>query len=176
MERNSSDGSGRIVSGDALVEWLIADMPVSRRVNELRAELPRAWNTPRRWSIIREYYRLRHDSIMRGRFDPYELGLEVYLTPIEAQLWQDIRGMGLPFFMQYPVGRRFVDFGSPAHQIAIEADGAAWHNPEKDAQKNAELARHEWMVFRIKGRDTWGERGTEEIRKIARWCGQHWAA
>lgn len=166
-----------ILSTEGLVEKLIADIPRRDRIAQLFDDLPKAWDTPHRWKIIREYYAIRKEAIAEayeGQINPYELGLERFLTPIEAQLWQDIRGLGLPFFMQYPVGRRFVDFGSPYHQIAIEADGAAYHSPEKDAIRDAELHAAGWMVFRIKGRDTWGVRGTNEIKKIARWCGKHY--
>jgi very-short-patch-repair endonuclease len=158
-----------IVSAADLVDAVIADMPTRNRAVALREELIKAWDTPRRWSIIREYYELRKDRIFAGHFTPYELGLERFLTPIEDWLWQDIRGMGLPFFMQYPVGRRFVDFGDPVQQIAIEADGAAWHTPEKDAKKDADLAAEGWLVFRVKGRDARTEAGTKQIENIARW-------
>jgi very-short-patch-repair endonuclease len=155
-----------------LAEALIARMPVLARINALNDELALAWDTPKRWRIIREYYRIRGPEILESdHFNPYELGLERFLTPIEVQLWQDIRMIGLPLLMQYPVGRRFVDFGDPRRQIAIEADGAAYHNPEKDAKKDAELRAAGWTVFRCSGRNTFGERGTAFIRDVARWYG-----
>jgi very-short-patch-repair endonuclease len=124
------------------------------KINKLRAELEGAWDTPRRWGIIREYYAIRGPQIRGGyRLSPYELGLGENLTPIEAAVWQEIRCVGLPFYPQYPVGRRFVDFGDPKMQIAIEVDGKAYHTPEKDAKKDAELAEQGWRVFRITGRD-----------------------
>jgi very-short-patch-repair endonuclease len=133
-------------------EWL--DSPEERRVRELRAALEGAWDTPRRWKIIREYYAIRGPHIEAGRkLSPYELGLGEGMTPIEAALWHEIRLAALPFYLQYPVGRRFVDFGDPVMRIAIEADGKAYHTPEKDAQKDAELAEQGWTVFRVTGRD-----------------------
>lgn len=165
---------GRIYAAGDLLEQALAEMPVHAKISNLHADLGAAWDTPRRWAIIRAYYGIRRERIAAGdRICPYELGLERFLTPIEAQLWQDIRGMGLPFYMQYPVGKRFVDFGDPVQQIAIEADGAAYHTPEKDAQKTAELQALGWMVFRIKGRDTFGEVGTKKIGEIARWYGRY---
>lgn len=164
-----------IACNACLAAALRADLPNLRRIGELSEELPQAWDTPRRWQIIREYYRIREPMIRAcaTRFDPYELGLERFLTPIEFQLWQDIRQMGLPFLLQYPVGRRFVDFGCPRYSVAVEADGAAYHTRERDARKTADLAKAGWMVFRIKGRDTYGDTGTRLMREIAHWVGVH---
>lgn len=170
-------GEGREVGrlyqpSDFSREDLLAELRLHSRINALYDELAAAWDTPRRWKIIREYYAIRRPMIMESdRFNPYELGLERYLTPIEWQLWQDIRSIGLPFLMQYPVGRRFVDFGDPRTKFAIEADGAAYHNAEKDAKKNEELHAEGWTVFRCAGRDTYGEKGTRFVRDIARWYG-----
>ena len=134
-------------------------MEIDRRVYWLSKRLSENWDTPRRWQIIREYYSIVGPDILAGhRRSPYGLGIENYLTPIEVALWQEIRMRGLPFYMQYPVGRRFVDFGDPINQIAIEADGAAFHSEEKDAKKN-----EDWSVFRIKGKDTFKENALENI-------------
>lgn len=150
-----------------------AEAPKIARAAELREQLGSAWETPRRWAIIREYYRLRHDDIMSGRRrNPYELGLERFLTPIEEQVWQDVRCIGLPFFMQYPVGRRFVDFGDPIKSIAIEADGAAYHNETEDAERDRELLALGWRVVRIRGCDTFGAVGTRILRDVAAFYGK----
>lgn len=124
------------------------------KVTTLRAQLLVDWETPKRWGIIREYYRMVEPLLLEGyRLSPYELGLGEKLTPIEYALWSDIRYMGLPFYMQYPVGRRFVDFGDPRMKIAIEADSAKWHTPEKDLIRDRELRNEGWRVFRIGGSD-----------------------
>lgn len=162
-----------IIAHSVLKAALMADRPKAAKASQLYADLGDAWDTPRRWQIIREYYRIRHDDIMDRGADPYELGLERFWTPIEFQVWQDVRGLGLPFYMQYPVGRRFVDFGDPVRNIAIEADGARWHDPAKDAIKDAELKAAGWWVIRIKGRDTYGILGTNLIRELAHYYGIH---
>lgn len=116
------------------------------------ADLSANWGTPKRWKIIRDYYDSVSEQIKAGKaVDPYELGLADFLTPIEYAIWCEIRMHGLPFYMQYPVGRRFVDFGDPVMQIAIEVDGAAYHTPEGDAKKDAELEALGWTVTRISG-------------------------
>lgn len=123
-------------------------------VSGIREQLKEYWDTPYRWNLIREYYKSVDHIICEGdRLSPYEIGLEEYLTPIELPLWNEIRCYGLPFYMQYPVGRRFVDFGDPHMRVAIEADGKAYHSPEKDSAKNAELLAEGWRVFRIIGKD-----------------------
>lgn len=150
-----------------LMARMFADAPNRRRIAKLYDELPRVWDTPRRWAVIREYYQIRN-CLERGEVSPYELGLERFHTPIEFMVWQDIRSLGLPFFMQYPVGRRFVDFGDPVAQIAIEADGAQWHQDEVRAQKRTEeLNRKGWRVYRIKGCDAYSIDGTNIVRRIA---------
>jgi very-short-patch-repair endonuclease len=124
------------------------------RIRGQRKRLDEVWHTPERWTVIRQFYADMEPAILRGdRIDPYALGLGDRMTPIERALWGEIRCYGLPFYMQYPVGRRFVDFGDPARQIAIEADGAAFHTPEGDAIKNAELDACGWTVYRFSGRD-----------------------
>lgn len=127
-----------------------------------------AWDTPQRWQIIRDYYKSREEQIERGeRIDPYELGLDRFLTPIERLVWGDIRYIGLPFFMQYPVGSRFVDFGDPVQKIAIEADGAAYHEPEADAKKNAELHALGWTVYRFTGSEIYRDKDSQILGDIA---------
>jgi very-short-patch-repair endonuclease len=117
-------------------------------------DLQKYWDTPKRWEIIRAYYKQVTPHILAGgRLDPYILGMADKMTPIEYALWQEIRYHGLPFFPQYPVGRRFVDFGDPVMKIAIEADGAAYHSKERDELRNHEIARQGWQVFHVRGRD-----------------------
>lgn len=141
-------------AGDLAIDVARDSLRKCVRSNDIRAELKAYWDTPRRWIFIRKYYESVNHLLADGyRLSPYEIGLEDYLTPIERCLWNEIRCYGLPFFMQYPVGKRFVDFGDPRRRIAIEADGKAFHSPEKDAIKNADLLAEGWSVFRISGKD-----------------------
>lgn len=117
-----------------------------------KGDLDDVWDTPARWRYIREYYAAVTPWILAGhRPDPYALIRPSHMTPIELRLWEEIRIHGLPFYPQYPVGRRFVDFGDPVYKMAIEADGAAFHSPEKDAEKNADLRAAGWSVIRLTG-------------------------
>lgn len=107
---------------------------------------------------IAAFYRRHERKIMS---EPTDWGIDPYawdheagitFTPIESALWADIRAEDLVFYPQYPVGRFFVDFGNPAHKIAIECDGRAWHvDKEKDRARDARLHALGWSVYRISG-------------------------
>lgn len=112
------------------------------------------------WKAIRQHYALYEPEIMDSKpwgygIDPYAWdGQEmIYMTPIEWAMWQDIRCTGLVMYPQYPVAGFFVDFGNPVAKVAIECDGAMWHDPVLDAKRDAALAKHGWTVYRMSGRD-----------------------
>jgi very-short-patch-repair endonuclease len=117
--------------------------------------------SPPNWGRIRAHY--RHNEMAIHKAGASEWGVDPYawddeagirMSPIEAALWCDIRAVGAVLYPQYPVGRRFVDFGSPAARVAIECDGAAWHTDAKaDAQRQREIEALGWTVYRITGRD-----------------------
>ena len=89
-----------------------------------------------------------------GHDDPYAIADWVSIfTPIEAAAWSDLRSAGLPMWPQLPVGRFFVDFGNPIAKVALECDGAAWHQDKaKDEARDAELRRMGWTVYRASGK------------------------
>jgi hypothetical protein len=123
------------------------------------------------WERIRAHYRHNDTAIHQaGRsvfgIDPYAWEHEagIFLSPIERSLWHDIRIVAVVLYPQYPVGRRFVDFGNPGAKVAIECDGAAWHkDSEADAQRQREIEAQGWTVYRISGRDCFtAEKETED--------------
>lgn len=76
-------------------------------------------------------------------------------TPIEDNVWGDIRLLGLPFYPQFPVGRYFIDFADPVNKIGIEVDGREWHQDiEKDLKRQKEIESMGWKIIRIQGRKT----------------------
>ena len=85
------------------------------------------------------------------RQDPYFMDWE--FTPIEQNVWGDIRTLGLPFFPQVPVLNYFIDFGNPFLKIGIECDGKAWHDYDLDRARDARLAAAGWTIFRIEGHE-----------------------
>ena len=111
------------------------------------------------WSAIRAAYAAEMPAIMAARAlgpksqtDPYLMDWQ--FTPIERMAWADIRGRGLPFYPQMPVGRRFVDFGDPHLRIAVELDGKHFHEAATDLARDAELWKLGWRTFRIPGRES----------------------
>lgn len=116
--------------------------------------------TPDQWNAIRAHYLESHEEIMSAGAN--EWGIDAYmwtnlpirLTPIEEWLWADIRACNAVLYPQYPVGRFFVDFANPCAKVAIECDGAAFHQDKaKDAARDAELMEMGWTVYRISGSD-----------------------
>lgn len=113
---------------------------------------------PNNWNAIRAFYReAERDILAAGRnewgIDPYLWDAPgiIHFTPIETWLWHDVRACDAVLYPQYPVGRFFVDFANPAAKVAIECDGAAYHDPAKDAARDAALRDLGWTVYRFPG-------------------------
>lgn len=87
-------------------------------------------------------------------YDPNVYPWQEFLSPIEKNVWNAIRALGMPFYPQFPVGRYHVDFADPIFKLAIEADGAAYHNKKKDDWRDFQLDQKGWTIYRIEGRDT----------------------
>lgn len=86
-------------------------------------------------------------------FDPYVKDWLIEFSPIENNVWSDIRGSAIPFYPQIPVAGYFLDFACPMKKMAIECDGAEFHDADKDAARDEELGRLGWTVFRLKGHE-----------------------
>lgn len=110
---------------------------------------------------IREIYRDIMPVIMESKrqIDPYVFDFDMPMTPIEENVWHDIRVLGLPFYMQFPVGPYFIDFADPIRKIGIEVDGKEWHL-DKDADEKRENALNSmgWVIVRIPGYKTFKQR------------------
>jgi very-short-patch-repair endonuclease len=63
---------------------------------------------------------------------PHVRNWEPEFSPIEHNVWGEIREYGLPFYPQIPVAGFFLDFACPMLKIAIECDGAEFHDADKD--------------------------------------------
>lgn len=85
------------------------------------------------------------------KVDPYIFDWASVFTPIEQSMWSEIRSADLPMFPQLPVFNYFLDFANPFVKVAIECDGAGWHDAEKDAERDKKLRRAGWTVYRIPG-------------------------
>jgi very-short-patch-repair endonuclease len=111
---------------------------------------------------VKELYELKMPAIneamqKKGRYRPYQFR-EVYwpnlFTPIEKIGWEYLRNYpALDFYPQFPVAGYWLDFADPQKKIAIEMDGAEWHNPERDTIRDEKLSLLGWKVFRIPGKE-----------------------
>ena len=134
-------------SSDEFIDQVMAQFDENNKLNQLFEIVLE--NDYRKWSAMRKIYAL----IDTDHYTPYPVDWTRIFTPIESMVWTEIRGAGLPFFPQFPVGKYFADFADPKKRIAIECDGAAFHSFEKDRQRNEFFASQGWSVYRISGAD-----------------------
>lgn len=141
------------------------------------------------WNLIREKYQHHLPEILqvratglRSRLNPYFIDWIPLFTPIEMNAWCDIRYWGLPFYPQFPVANKFIDFADPFFKIGVELDGAAYHDKQKDRQRDEELYRLGWKIFRVTGRQSMpGPKewpiseplNTIDIEKVITWAIKH---
>lgn len=112
------------------------------------------------WNRLRAHYAALNPLILsqvknEWAIDAYEWDNGMMrMTAIEQWLWSDIREQNAIFYPQYPVGRFFVDFANPVAKVAIECDGAAFHQDKaKDRARDDILNAMGWKVYRISGSD-----------------------
>lgn len=114
---------------------------------------------PNNWNAIRAHYAWATPLILAERRDEWAIDAYawcefdmIHMTPIESWLWADIRECGAIFYPQYPVGKFFVDFANPVAKVAIECDGAAYHQDKaKDSARDRVLQDMGWTVYRVPG-------------------------
>jgi len=138
------------------------------RKAQFRENYRQAETIVQRWKVIREYYRFIQPAI--DSYPPHMWATDVYdlptfndFTPIERAAWHEIRCRGAVMYPQYPVLNYFVDFANPKLKLALEADGARWHSPEKDAERDRRLMRAGWTVYRVTG---------SECLRVKEWPGE----
>ena len=99
-----------------------------------------------------EAIRKMYGATAQLEYTPYLMDWITMFSPIEYDMWGSIRGSGLPFWPQYPIGRFFADFAEPVKKIVIECDGKAFHlDKEKDAKRDDFMSKLGWSVFRLPG-------------------------
>jgi very-short-patch-repair endonuclease len=122
--------------------------------------------------LLRKSYNQYWDEICNyKRFNPYRIhphDFSPYMSPIENNVWHDIRVYGLPMLLQVPCGKYFIDFANPKLGIAIEADGKEWHGDREYEKERDEYLREMGYcdIYHITGRDTFDFRENEEIEPI----------
>lgn len=78
----------------------------------------------------------------------------IWMSPIELKLYEAMRRTGLSPTPQFCIEGYFVDFAFPEARVAVEADGAAYHQGERrerDRKRDQTLYRHGWKVLRFHG-------------------------
>src|SRR5437867_12309928 len=110
------------------------------------------WRDARRAAI---YGQLQYEAASRpnSKRVPTPFG-DIWMSPIEAQLYEAMRFAGLNPVPQFCVSGYFVDFAFPDVALAVEADGAAFHEGtrhERDRKRDWILGRAGWTVKRFHG-------------------------
>lgn len=142
-------------SGILTVDWSVVKRHLERSFEY--QPISSRMSLSERFKAIRSNYRTYQLEVDEGfaswlDCDPYRIADWINLfTPIEADVWCDIRYHGLPMWPQFPVGRYFADFANPLARVALECDGAAFHDSAKDAARDRDFAQMGWRVIRIPG-------------------------
>lgn len=122
------------------------------------ARAARTGHSPEYWNRIRRTYAQLMPRLLAAprdewAFDAYfwSNGM-VNMTPIEYWIWAEFREINAIVYPQFPVANVFVDFANPAAKVAIECDGAEFHQDrEKDRLRDERLQALGWTVHRIPG-------------------------
>lgn len=105
--------------------------------------------------IKKWYEKNYHEGITPYAIFPHSFNIMSFMTPIERNVWDYLRGSGMLFYPQYPVGKYFIDFARPQDKIGIEVDGKEWHtDKKKDTLRQKELEKIGYKIYRISGGET----------------------
>jgi len=79
---------------------------------------------------------------------------DIWMSPIEFKLYAAMRDEGLSPTPQFYIQGYYADFAFPDVRLAVEADGAAFHEgqrQERDRKRDWILRRAGWTVKRFHG-------------------------
>ena len=162
-------------------DFLLDELLIQRRFtpHDSEASLSKRFSDIKRaWDEVLPIYIEHHKQNDTLRFDPYFYDWIRLFSPIETGVWNAIRCSGVPLFPQFPACGYFLDFANPILKIAIECDGAAYHDVNKDFARDTKLIQNGWMIFRVTGKECnlsvddafYSESGDEEdLRKIEKY-------
>jgi len=101
------------------------------------------------------YHRMQREAAARpGSIRVQTLAGDIWMSPIEVALYEAMRREGLAPFPQYYIQGYYADFAFPDVRVAVEADGAAYHEGvrhEQDRKRDWILGRAGWTVKRFHG-------------------------
>ena len=110
-----------------------------------------------RFNKIRKNYESKNRLVDAGfsTWDRFDSDLAYLLqdcfSPIEKFIFNDLRCNGIAPYPQLPVAGFFLDFAILPNKIAIECDGAEFHDIKKDRERDAKLIALGWRIVRIPG-------------------------
>lgn len=90
------------------------------------------------------------------------------LTPIEDLLLAALREAGLSPRVQYDIAPFRVDFAFEDVNLAVEADGREWHDPDKDQTRDEKLWELGWHVMHFSGAEIWADARSCAEQVVAR--------
>src|SRR2546427_1880557 len=101
------------------------------------------------------YHRMQQEAAARpGSMSVQTPNGAVWMSPIEVTLYDAMRREGLSPFPQFYIQGYYVDFAFPDIDVAVEADGAAYHEGvrhQHDRKRDWILGRAGWTVKRFHG-------------------------
>ncbi len=102
------------------------------------------------------YRRLQGEAAVRLESTPVHTPAgSVWMSPIESRLYEAMLREGLAPIAQFCVHGYYVDFAFPGVRLAVEADGAAYHDGDvrhqRDGKRDWILGRYGWKVLRFHG-------------------------
>ncbi len=92
------------------------------------------------------------------RIEPYFYNWLEIFTPIERNVLEDIRYLGLPFYPKYPVGNYFIDFADPKKLIGVEVIGKVQQEKLHKDAKRKDLEKLGWTIYWITGQQSYKTR------------------
>lgn len=94
-----------------------------------------------------------HSKLMTGRWKTKEWAAKVRLRPSKPQisLFKKLcRLFGKGWKLEHHVGTYHIDIANPGMMLAIEVDGAHWHQDKKhDKKRDKYLAALGWAIIRV---------------------------
>lgn len=121
-----------------------SDDPTLARKIEAIAASRRGKPNPEHAERLRRYYAEHPEKHVC-----YIVGQKGHETSIERAMRVALTDAGIAFVPQHHIGRYWVDFAIPSHRLAIEVDGAYWHDAERDAVRDHNLSAMGWSVVRF---------------------------
>jgi very-short-patch-repair endonuclease len=119
------------------------DPAIARRARTLSQKYSGIPN-PEHGERMKKYYEENPDKHLNKI-----LAQKGHETSIERAMRLGLTERGIAFETQYRIGRYFADFALLGCKLVIEVDGAHWHDCEKDARRDEEIAATGWRVIRF---------------------------